>query len=242
LTIVILALIFLFASFVRAISGFGLALVATPLLVLVIEVKRAVVLSVIMSGISSLFVLVFMWRYIDFKRIAFVCLGAAIGIPLGAYFLSILSSITIKLVLASLAIPLAILLMLRVPYRFTRDWLGCVIAGFLGGALSATTGVPGPPIVLFLLNQGLVKEKFVGTCAAIFLFIPLATFGAHASLSLIDTEVLVQAVILIPALGVGTYIGEKVLSKLEPMLFKRIAAGIVVASATAILVNVTTSI
>jgi len=241
LTIALVALIALFASFVRAISGFGVALIAAPLLALVIEAKRAVVLSVIMSGISSLFVLSYMWRHIDLRRVAFICLGAALGIPLGAYFLSILSSNTIKLVLASLAIPLAILLMLRFSYHFTRDSLGCAVAGFLGGALVTTTGVPGPPIVLFLLNQDLVKEKFVGTCAAIFLFMALATFGAHASLSLIDTTVLVQAAIIVPAIGLGTYTGDKMLSRLKPMLFKRIAAGIVIASATAILINVTAS-
>ena len=180
-------------------------------------------------------------RHIDLRRVAFICLGAALGIPLGAYFLSILSSNTIKLVLASLAIPLAILLMLRFSYHFTRESLGCAVAGFLGGALVTTTGVPGPPIVLFLLNQDLVKEKFVGTCAAIFLFMALATFGAHASLSLIDTTVLVQAAIIVPAIGLGTYTGDKMLSRLKPMLFKRIAAGIVIASATAILINVTAS-
>ena len=242
MTIAITALIALFASFVRAVSGFGLALIAAPLLTFLMETKSAVALTVIMTGISSIFVLLYTWRYVDLRRAVFTCLGAAFGIPLGAYFMSILSSNTIQLAIASIAILLAILLMFKFSYRFARDSLGCVIAGFLSGFLATTTGMSGPPIVLFLLNQDLVTEKFVGTCGLIFLFISLAAFGAHAALSLINTGVLIQAVVLVPALWLGTHAGIKILPKLKPDLFKKIGAGIVMASAIAVILNIMTSI
>ena len=235
-------MIVLFASFVRAVSGFGLALIAAPLLTFVMETKSAVALTVIIAGISNIFVLLRTWRYVDLRRAALTCLGAAFGIPFGTYLLSILSSTTILLAMASIAIPLAILLMLGFSYRFARDSLGCALTGFLSGTLAVTTSMGGPPVVLFLLNQNLVTKKLVGTCSLIFLFMYLATFIAHTSLDLISTEVLVQAVILVPALWLGTYSGIKMLPKIKPVLFKRIAAGVVMASAIAVILNIATSI
>ncbi len=242
MTIAVIFFIVLFASFVRAVSGFGLALIAAPLLTFVMETKSAVALTVIITVISSIFVLLHTWRYVDLRRAVLTCLGAAFGIPVGTYFLSILSSTAILLAMASIAIPLAILLVLGFSYRFAKDSLGYVLAGFLGGTLAVTTSLGGAPVALFLLNQGLVTKKFVGTCSLIFLFMYLATFLAHTSLDLISTEVLVQAVILIPALWLGTYSGIKVLPKIKPVLFKRIAGSIVIASAIAVILNIATSI
>lgn len=238
MNIAIAALIVLFASFVRAVSGFGQALIVAPLFTFVMETTQAVVLSVLLVGIGSIFVLYHTWRYVDVKRAAFLGIGSIFGIPMGAYLLSTLSSNILRLTMASFAIPFAILLMSGHSHRFSRDSIGCVIAGFLGGTLVAATSMGGPPVVLFLLNQGLVKEKFVGTCSLLFLFMSLTSFGAHSVLGLVDTEALIQAATLIPALWLGTHIGIRVLSKIQPVFFLRIASGIVVLSAIAIIVNI----
>ena len=221
----------------RAVSGFGQALIVAPLLTFIMETKQAVVISVIIGGIGSIFVLYYTWRYVDIKRAAFIGVGTIFGIPLGAYLLSVLSSNIMRLIIASFAIPFAILLILGHSHKFSRDSVGCVIFGFLGGALAATTSMGGPPVVLFLLNQGLVKEKFVGTLSLVFLFMSLTSFGAHSILGLVNAEVLILSAILIPALWLGTYIGIRVLPKIQPLLFQKIAAGIVVLSAIAIIVN-----
>lgn len=238
MNIVIAVLIVLFASFVRAVSGFGLALIATPLLTFIMEPKQAIVISVITGGIGCMFVLYYTWRYIDIKKAAFITAGSIFGVFLGAYLLSAISSTTMRLIIASVASPLAILLMLGHTHRFSRDSVGCVIVGFFGGALVASTSMGGPPVVLFLLNQGLTKEKFVGTLNLSFLFTTLTSFGAYSTLGLVNSEVLILAAILVPVLWFGTYVGMKVLPKIQPLLFQRMAAGIVVLSAVAIIVNV----
>ena len=239
--IIFTALIVLFASFIRAISGFGQALIIAPLFTFIMDTKQAVVLSVILGGISSVIVLYYTWRDVDLRKTVFLGIGVILGIPLGAYLLSILSSTIMRLVMASVAIPFAVSLLLGHSHRFSRDSIGCTVAGFFGGILMSATSMGGPPIVLFLLNQGLVKEKFVGTLALIAVLMVVAAFIAHSTLGLVDKDILIQSAILIPALWVGTFIGIKVLPKIEPGFFRKMASGIVLLSATTIIINIVIS-
>ena len=110
------------------------------------------------------------------------------------------------------------------------------------GYLAASTSLGGPPVVLFLLNQGLVTERFVGTVAAYFLFIGSITIGAFSSLGMITTDILTKVAILLPTLWLGSYVGIKVLPRVKAPLFKRIASSLVSVTALAIIVSVLTEL
>ncbi len=228
----------LLAAFVRSVSGFGYALVATPLLTFVIEPKSVVVINIILGSAINILVLFYTRQYIDLKRVAFICLGSIAGVPLGAYLLLKLDPSIIKLTIAVLVIPFSVLLLLGHSHQFKREALGCSIAGFMGGILGASTSFAGPPVVLFLLNQGLVKERFVGTLAAYFLFTGVMTIGAFSSLGMITTDLLTKVVIFLPTLWLGSYIGIKLLPRVNTTLFRKIASSIVSVAALVLIVTV----
>ncbi len=232
------AFIVLLAAFVRAVSGFGYALLATPLLTFVFEAKSVVVMNVILGSITSVLLLFQMRRHIDFRRVAFISLGSILGVPLGAYLLSRLDPSIIKLAIAVLVIPFSVVLLLGHSHRFKRDTLGCGVAGFISGVLVASTSLGGPPVVLFLLNQGLVTQRFVGTLAAYFLFIGVITIGAFSSLGMITADLLTKVAILLPTLFLGSYLGIKVLPRINAALFKRIVSSLVSVTALVIIVSV----
>ncbi len=232
------AFIVLLAAFVRSVSGFGYALLATPLLTFVFEAKSVVVMNVILGSITTVVVLFQTRRHIDLRRVVFMGLGSILGVPLGAYLLSSLDPAMIKLAIAVVVIPFSVLLLLGHSHQFKRDTLGCIVAGFMSGVLQASTSLGGPPVVLFLLNQGLVTERFVGTLAAYFLFISAITIGTFSSLGMVTTDLLTRAAILLLRLFLGTYVGLKVLPRINATLFKRIASSIVVVTALVITVSV----
>ena len=231
------AVIILLASFVRGASGFGYALIATPLLTFIFDAKSVVVMNIILGSATNILVLFYMRRYIDFKRVLLINLGSVLGVPAGAYLLSRLDPATIKLAIAVLVIPFSLILLLGYSHRFKRDSLGCGVAGFMGGMLAASTSLGGPPVVLFLLNQGLAPERFVGTLAAFFMFTSIISIGAFASMGMITTDLLTRIAILFPALLLGSYAGIKVLPKINVTLFKRIASSIVCVTALAMIVS-----
>lgn len=225
------------ASFVRATSGFGYALIATPLLTLVFDAKSVVVMNIILGSATNILVLYHMRKHIDLKRAAFISLGSVFGIPIGVYLLSQLEPSIIKLAIAALVIPFSVILLLGHSHRFSRDTLGCGLAGFMSGILTASTSLGGPPVVLFLLNQGLPPDRFVGTLAAYFMFSSLTSIGAFSSLGMINSDLLIKVAILLPALILGSYAGIRVLPKINVAVFNRIASAIVCVTAITIIVS-----
>jgi len=238
MVLILAAFIVVLASFVRAVSGFGYSLVATPLLMLVIEPKSVVVMNVILGSLTSVLILVPMRRHIDIRRAALMGLSSIPGIPLGAYLLSRLDPSAIKLTIAILVIPFSVLLLLGHSHQFRRDSLGCVIAGFLSGILTASTSLGGPPVVIFLLNQGLVTERFVATLAVHFLFTTIISVSSFVSLGMVTSDLLIKVAILVPPLGLGSYLGIKVLPRINATLFRRIASSVVSATALVIIITV----
>ena len=231
------ALMAFLAAFIRAISGFGFALVLAPLLTLITGAQSVVVIVVILSTISNIMVLFHITRDIDLRNVTFLGLGGIFGVPLGAYLLSTLDPSAIKLAIAVLVIPFSVLLLLGHSHRFKRNSLGCTIAGFMGGVLGASTSISGPPVVLFLVNQGLIKERFVGTLAAYFLVINVLSISAFQSLGIITIDDLIKIATSLPTLYLGTYIGVKLLPKINATLFRIIALSIVSTTALIIMVK-----
>ena len=236
-SLVLAAVIVLIAAFVRSVSGFGFALIATPLLLFVFDPKSVVVINVILNIFTAVPLLVHTRKHVDIKRLLLLCSGSIFGIPIGAYLLVNLDPSVIKLSMAILLIPFSVLMLLGHSHRFQKDTLGSCITGFVSGILVGSTSLGGPPVVLFLLNQGLVKERFVGTITAYFLFINIASVSAFSTLGMVTTDLLGKIAILLPTALLGLYLGIKVLPKTNPIVFRRIAASIVSISALAIIVT-----
>jgi len=230
--------IVLAAAFIRSITGFGYALLATPLLTLVFDAKSVVVMNIILGTVTNILVLWQTRRYVDFRRFLFISLGGIVGIPLGTYLLVRLDPSIIKLAIAGLVIPFSVLLLLGHSHQFKRDTLGCGVAGGISGVLAGSTSLSGPPVVLFLLNQGLVTQRFVATLAAYFLLIGVLCIGAFSSLGMVTGGLMTKVAILLPALFVGNYAGIKVLPRINADVFRKIIPSLVCVAAVVIIVSV----
>ena len=121
----------LLAGFVHSVSGFGIALVAVPLLLFIFEPKSVVVMNVILATVLCLLLMLNSRLHIDLRRAALISVGSIIGIPLGAYVLSSIEPSIIKLVIAVLIIPFSVFLLLYTLFKrsatlyqaFSQDWV-----------------------------------------------------------------------------------------------------------------------
>jgi uncharacterized membrane protein YfcA len=236
-TLLILVFIILIASFIRAISGFGFALVATPLMTLVIDAKTSVVISVLLGIAAGIMVLSHVRQHVDARKVLYLSLGAVPGIFIGTYLLVNFSSATIKLWIAIVVMVSTIPMVLGRSFHFSHDKIGCVIAGFIGGVLSASTSLGGPPIVLYLLNQKLPKEKFVATITAYFMVTGVISMGSLTLGGVVTGDALFYALLMLPVTYLGSYIGVRVLPKIDAKLFRIITTGIVMITALIIVVT-----
>jgi uncharacterized protein len=172
------AVIFL-ATLIRSALGFGEALVAVPLLALVIPVEIAAPLAVLVSITVAGIVLVQDWHHVHIGSALRLILATLPGIPLGLLMLTAVAEQIVKAVLAVVIIGFsAYCLLRRTPFQLKDDrmaWLFGFGAGVLGGAY----GMNGPPLVIYGALRRWSAERFRATLQGYFLPASVAGMGGY---------------------------------------------------------------
>src|SRR5262245_8151458 len=144
----VLAVVFL-ATLIRSAFGFGEALVAVPLLALIIPVEVAVPLAVLLSVTVAGVIIAQDWRHVHARSAGRLVLATLFGIPLGLWLRTAVAEHTVKPILAVVIIAFSAHCLLgwrRVGLRDDRPaWAFGFAAGVLGGAY----GMNGPPLVIY---------------------------------------------------------------------------------------------
>ncbi len=225
--IVIGLLIVIFASFTMSLTGFGFALIATPLLLLLMHTKSVIFVNLLLSMFLSVFILWQSRSYIELKRIVPFAVGGILGLPLGAYILLQITIPSLQLLVGVLVLIFVIPLALGREHHIKKKGFVGSIAGFASGTLQISTSLSGPPVVLFALSQGWSKESFRANLVAYFLFLNCVTLPILILTGIITSKSIMAAFIYSPALIIGFYLGSKALNRLSASLFRRIAIFIV---------------
>lgn len=212
------AAVFVGASLQSA-TGFGFALIAAPILFAVFGPREAVTCGVLLGVAISVLTLA------TERRVPRVLRGEALalvawslpGLALGALALRelperVLSGLVALGVLGGLA------LRLRARRARTAGTAGrprrwsAALAGVSSGALSTSTSLSGPPIVLHLLARGVSPEQMRDTLAAV--FVALAVLSAPALLISGTFEVPAAIVTLLAAGVAGQIVGRQLFARL----------------------------
>jgi uncharacterized protein len=222
----------LLAGTVTGLTGFGLALVSTPLLLFVYEPRTVVVLTVFFSIFINIAVVRDSWREARRPLALALLVPSAAGVALGAEVLRLLDPVYIRLAVGVVVVLSALLLVrdVRLPGAQTR-W-GTVVAGSASGALSTSTGLAAPPIVLLFASRGLPKEEFRSTSALYFLAMSGLGLIVLAGRGLIEAGELSLSAILIPAAIVGKVLGTALLKRVSENAFRAFSLGIVILTGT----------
>lgn len=221
-------LIVLVAAFILTATGFGFALVVSPLLLIFLDPKTVIVYNLFLGLIVCLPILWQCRHYARSRQLLLLGVSSLIGLPLGTYILSNVASPVLKLLIAGFVVIFAVILALGYSYRFKKQTVSSVVTGFVGGTLMTSTGLGGPPVVLFLLNQGCDKNTFRASMMVYLVFCGIGALVALAISGVVTGAILLSSLSFIPALAVGFYLGIKVLPYIHSAIFRRIVLAIVI--------------
>ena len=218
----------LLAGTVSGLTGFGLALISVPLLLFVYDPKTVVVITAVLSVIINLAVVWDSWRDADRRVVVALLPPALVGVVAGTEVLRDVDPDYIRLGVGIVVVFSALLLLrdVRLPGAQTR-W-GTVVAGSASGALSTSTGLAGPPIVLLFASRNLPKRAFRGSSALYFLVMSLVGLAVLYLRRIFDAEQVPLALALIPAAFLGKALGTALLKKVSERGFRKISLGIVI--------------
>jgi len=214
--------VFLLAGFVQGLTGFGSALVAIPLLSLLIDIKAAVPLC-ILNGLLITFYLAFsLRRHLDRRKIAPLVLGSIPGVVLGVSVLRQVDSGVIRVWMGILLLSYSLYSLFFRPRScsLSRNW--GYAAGFLTGCIGAAFSAGGPPTIIYTTLTGWEKEEIKATLSGFFALNGIVIALAHALTGISSTETLGYFALTAPFVLLGTGIGLRVGGRINRAAYLRL--------------------
>jgi uncharacterized protein len=231
-----LAAIAFLGALIFGVTGFGAALVTIPLATHLVPLKFALALFVLADLGAALMVglenpknaVRAEWT----RLVPMILAGTALGVTL----LVNLPRAAGMLLLGLFVLWFAILtLVRRTQTRIVSSRWGWA-AGFAGGITSAVFGAGGPPYAIYLSQRGLTKEQFRATLGfATLTSISLRLCAFLVTGLLLDPQVWLQALAVVPACLCGIWVARKIFLRISREALMRVVALALLASGTSLI-------
>lgn len=219
------------AAFVGGATGFGYALVCTPLLLLVgYPLDFVVTSNLALSLVTRISVVYRFRRHVNTHRVALLVGGLVPGLVLGLWVLGSTSSRWLEIGAGVVVVVIALLLA-RSEGSTPPTPIpgGAVAAGLAGGVMGATTSLSGVVPALLLAREERRPASFVGDMAAYFVVSCAILLAGLAIGGEISVEALYPAsLVWLPVSLAGNLLGTIAGAKLPSRTFHRAVLGLIV--------------
>ena len=242
LGLVFFMLVMIGAFAVRSAAGFGAVLIAMPMLAFVLPISTAVSVTTALTAITSIHHVSRDWRRVAWRHFAIMAFYSAIGISSGFYFIKILDERTLRHSLGVFLILYSIyaIATAKASRTVSARWRGPLAAGtgIAGGLLGTLFGAGvGPIYVVYFNSLRMEREIFRVTMSTVVLLGGAARIAGYASLGFYEYSSIALIAIGLPLVFVGSWLGDKVIRRLDPQRFSWLVGGLILLSGVALLVK-----
>lgn len=234
---------YVIGGMVQNVAGFGLALVAMPLVTLVMDVQVATPVQAL-TGLSACIVIFYQHRehWLWWESLP-LTLGAIAGIPLGTYALTSLPQSLVLGCLAVVVLGYACFDLITTRHRSKEELIDegpdepsatkiqagtAGLVGLMAGILGGAYATGGPPVVIYAAIRGWHKERFKCIIQSLFIFSGTFLLFWQALHGLITRAVGWNALFAFPGLFCGMLIGRAVDRFIDHARFRKLVLGMLV--------------
>ena len=238
--IVICSVICFVAATIVGFSGFGFALIAVPLLTLVLPLKSVVPLELLLATFCVIVLSANKLRFFKEPAVIFIFAGMVAGIFVGAHLLANFEAGLLKKILGAAVVLFAFHIYLRSGRERApnpREGVGriagntvALAVGALSGILGGMFGTSGPPLVVYVDYFAKDKSAFRAQLVVLFLLNNIFRVPLYIKYSLMTMEVVKSALWLLPAVCVGLFLGSKMHFQVTEKAFGRAISAMLLVS------------
>jgi uncharacterized membrane protein YfcA len=215
-------LVLLLAGVCQGLTGFGFALIAAPLLIILLPPKTVVPIVTLNVILITIFMSIKFKSRVEWKRIFPLMIAGIAGLPLGIYLLVVVKGNILKVAIGIIVTLFAAMSFVGFKKEIKNERIASVFVGFLSGLLKGSTSMSGPPVVLFLTNQDCKKQAFQANVVAYFAVLSLSAIPFFIMGNLMTKQVLRYSTIFIPVTALGTIVGMRLNKNIGEKLFRNI--------------------
>ena len=199
---------------------------AVPLLSLVISPRQAAAVMLPVLCFIDLFGLRAFWGVYDSRNIRVLLTGLIIGIAVGTLIFGVARQDLLRLFIGTIAITFALNNLCgwarnRLPAK--TSWPRGVFWSSISGLTSFLAHAGTAPIMAYLLPLRLDKRIYTGTTVWFFFASNYAKIVPYAFLGQLDVSNVGTALVLLPLVPVGVWLGVLIQGKLNDQAFYRIS-------------------
>lgn len=230
------ASILFIAYLVRGVAGFGSALIAVPLLALMMPLTIVVPLVVFLDYLGSASQGINNRQHIRWNEILPLLPFTLIGVAVSLYIMESVKPQMLTLALGGFVIAFAVYQLLPMKLGKASRRISAP-SGFFGGLIGTLFGTGGPFYVIYLNLRHLDKNSFRATFAAIFLIDGAMRLSGYALKGFYTVEMLSYLALAVPVAGLGLFFGGKIHTALGRETFVRLISVLLLGSGTALLMK-----
>jgi uncharacterized membrane protein YfcA len=215
--------IFFLSTFVRSSLGFGDALVAMPLLTLVVGLKTATPTVALVATTISITILAKNWKIADLKSTFRLVFSSIIGIPVGLVLLKSVNEDFMKGLLGASLILYGLYNLLKPHLKKISGSFGLAfLFGFIAGVLGGAYNTNGPPVVIYGTLRRWSPNHFRVTMQSYLLPTGFLILLGHGLSGLWTTQVFRYYILSLPIVFLAIYIGGKAHNAMTQKHFDRL--------------------
>ena len=208
------------AAFLQSATGFGLVMVAAPLLMYFYDAKLVILIVALFAVCGNATQSFFLRRDARYDVVGWLLLGSVFGQQIGFHIYRAASPTWLKLVI-SIVILLSLTLMQALRIRVALRPRNTVVTGFVAGVMATTVGMNGPPLILYFSHAPFTPAQLRATSITFFLtsnIVALTTFFLGG----VDfTTALHEFVYVLPGLAADILAGHLAFDYIPAQLFRR---------------------
>ncbi|WJR75865.1 sulfite exporter TauE/SafE family protein [Bradyrhizobium sp. NP1] len=211
------------ASFVRGLTGFGFAIVATPLLALVYPPAIAVPVATLLQIPSGLPTVLRDWRDTDFRAAATAWIGGLPALIPGVFLLGILSADVMRLAVGGAVIFSTVALAFGKKIGRDPKPYELMGAGALSGLMQGAVAMAGPPVILLILSSSWNAARCRATLSFVFLLLGTASLVFGTIHGIVTKESILIAAVTVPGLLLGQMVGSHLFQRIDAKRYRSIS-------------------
>lgn len=209
------------AGLVQAVSGFGSALVAMPILAQLLGTRTASPVFALAAIIGEAVMILRYRRSLTIASVWRLMISTVIAIPIGIFGAPFLDERLLLFLLGLLVFAFAVYALTTPNVPRLRDPRWGFVFGFASGLLSGAFNTGGPPYVIYGTTQGWVPKEFKANLQGVFIAGSLTLIISHFVKGNLTREVTDLALFAIPALLAGIWLGFSLDRHVDPVLFRK---------------------
>lgn len=214
-----IVVVVLVAGTAQTVSGFGFALLAVPMMSLLVDPREAVVVATLLGAVSSTSQAFIDRAHANRAMVGRLALAAYLGMPFGLTLFLVFSESALRF-FVGIVVALAGVMLIRgftIHSATTRyDWL----LGWFSGVLATSTSTNGPPLVFLMQAKKLDPSSFRATINAVFTLSNVGAIALFLAAGRVTGPSLIGALWAVPAMIGGLRLGYALRPRLDADRFK----------------------